>query len=479
MKKIALILILFSSSTVIFGQKFGNNKGTLNTSAALEIESTSKGFLPPRMTQAQMFAISGAVEGLMVFCTDCSPKGVYFYNSGWVSASSTSGLPLPSVSALAITGSQSTGFVGTTLTGTYTYNVGQSIGTESGTVQKWYTAANTTDAGTLVATGATYTPTTADLGNYIIYEVTPSSSSGAIGGTFRTSRYVGTQILDFTTQTVQAAYSLRKLKSSYTGNAIQVRRSNDNATEDIGFTALGLLDTTAIINFVTNGGVNPEASGYVSIWYDQSGNSRNVTNATLSQQPIIVTAGILEKYNGMPTVKFVRGSNTNLTNPSNIGFDVTSAMGVYAFTAAATHLNWDVVASDSSGINSPNSTAMQGKDRTTNLFGFNSTTSGAVNYKNKIAFANGLEANMSPLSDLNVIYTENWRSISNETKWYGVQLGGFRRNMSLLYWGGPISEVILFQNRLTDVRIVLNTYSYAYADVLKIQDAQMLFYQGK
>ena len=189
MKKIALLLILLASSTVSFGQKFGNTKGTLNTSAALEVESTTKGFLPPRMTQAQMIAIVVAVEGLMVYCTDCNPKGVYFYNNGWVSASSTSGLPIPSVADLAITGNQSNGFVGTILTGTYTYKVNGSTGTESGTVQKWYTASNATDAGTLVATGATYTPTSADLGKYIIYEVTPSSSSGVIGGSLRTSLY--------------------------------------------------------------------------------------------------------------------------------------------------------------------------------------------------------------------------------------------------------------------------------------------------
>ncbi len=32
-----------------------------------------------------------------------------------------------------------------------------------------------------------------------------------------------------------SAYSLRKLSNSYAGNAIQVRRSNDNATQNIGF----------------------------------------------------------------------------------------------------------------------------------------------------------------------------------------------------------------------------------------------------
>ena len=34
---------------------------------------------------------------------------------------------------------------------------------------------------------------------------------------------------------VIGAYSLRKLSNSYTGAAIEVRRSSDSATQDIGF----------------------------------------------------------------------------------------------------------------------------------------------------------------------------------------------------------------------------------------------------
>src|ERR1700758_492295 len=42
-----------------------------------------------------------------------------------------------------------------------------------------------------------------------------------------------------------AAYSMRKLSCVYAGKAINVRRSCDNLTQDIGFTASGDLDTTA------------------------------------------------------------------------------------------------------------------------------------------------------------------------------------------------------------------------------------------
>jgi len=45
------------------------------------------------------------------------------------------------------------------------------------------------------------------------------------------------------------AYSLRKLRTAYTGAAIRVRRSSDNAEQDINFVG-GDLDTSSMINFV-------------------------------------------------------------------------------------------------------------------------------------------------------------------------------------------------------------------------------------
>lgn len=46
------------------------------------------------------------------------------------------------------------------------------------------------------------------------------------------------------------AYSVRKLRTAYSGSTIKVRRSSDNAEQDIGFTSDGDLDTTALQDFV-------------------------------------------------------------------------------------------------------------------------------------------------------------------------------------------------------------------------------------
>ena len=57
--------------------------GTISpeSSAQLDVSSTNKGFLPPRMTAAQRLSISSPTNGLLVFQTDY-PSGLYYFNAG-------------------------------------------------------------------------------------------------------------------------------------------------------------------------------------------------------------------------------------------------------------------------------------------------------------------------------------------------------------------------------------------------------------
>lgn len=56
-------------------QKLGANSGNIDVNAALEIESTTKGFLLPRMSNIERDAIEKPTEGLIIWCLDCSPTG--------------------------------------------------------------------------------------------------------------------------------------------------------------------------------------------------------------------------------------------------------------------------------------------------------------------------------------------------------------------------------------------------------------------
>jgi hypothetical protein len=103
-----------------------------------------------------------------------------------------------------------------------------------------------------------------------------------------------------------AAYSLRKLRTAYTGAAIRVRRS-DNTEINIGFVS-GVLDITTLLTFC---GV---FNGFVTIWYDQSGNGNNLFNIFPANQPQIVSNGVITYRNGKPYIILGGSSGFNFTN---------------------------------------------------------------------------------------------------------------------------------------------------------------------
>lgn len=66
------------------GTSVGIGTVTPDTSAILDLSATTKGFLPPRMTESERLAISSPTIGLMVYQTD-EPDGVYVYKAaGWI-----------------------------------------------------------------------------------------------------------------------------------------------------------------------------------------------------------------------------------------------------------------------------------------------------------------------------------------------------------------------------------------------------------
>jgi len=125
------------------------------------------------------------------------------------------------------------------------------------------------------------------------------------------------QIVTFISQfgTPASAFSVRKLGD--VTNAIRVRRSSDNAEQDIGFTSDGDLDESALTTFV---GAN---DGFVTTWYDQSGNSNDATQATAGSQPKIVSSGTVIKENSVPAIEMDGSNHMDTSFKVNGNGDVT------------------------------------------------------------------------------------------------------------------------------------------------------------
>jgi hypothetical protein len=127
-----------------------------------------------------------------------------------------------------------------------------------------------------------------------------------------------------------AAYSVRKLDKDYTGYCMKVREDSGNTEADIGFDGSGDLDTAAIASHCGS------ANGYVVTWYDQSGNSEDVTQSTGGDQPKIYNGTAVVTDNGKPALEF-DGLNDDFTidNTSlDIGTLSSFMVGRFASTAS-------------------------------------------------------------------------------------------------------------------------------------------------
>lgn len=159
-------------------------------------------------------------------------------------------------------------------------------------------------------------------------------------------------ILDIYTG-ASAAYSLRRLSISYTGPAIEVTRTSDSATQDIGFVGEDL-DTAALSSFA---GAN---TCVISKWYDQSGNSDDMTGVSNTTRPTIVSSGTLITQGGLPAARF-DGSNDVLTGTNNNPFSYTGGLSVIMATyknATAYKLYETVLSAGATGAQATNDTKM-------------------------------------------------------------------------------------------------------------------------
>jgi hypothetical protein len=126
-------------------------------------------------------------------------------------------------------------------------------------------------------------------------------------GVYRGSQFVGA--LDAYTTGLAGTWSVaRRLLTGYTGPLIEVRRSTDDATLDIGYTETGLLDTVALLAFCGAG------DGFLVTTYDQSGFDSHLTQANPAIQLRVVNTGALEVIgvNAIPAAKITgMGSSMN------------------------------------------------------------------------------------------------------------------------------------------------------------------------
>ena len=102
-------IITFLTSVLLAATTYaqvGIGTQTPNSSAVLDITSTTKGFLPPRLTLVQLstLAQTSPAEGLFVYCTDCNNKGIYVYDGATFKHSSSAATAVTTTTVVAVLG---------------------------------------------------------------------------------------------------------------------------------------------------------------------------------------------------------------------------------------------------------------------------------------------------------------------------------------------------------------------------------------
>jgi len=183
------------------------------------------------------------------------------------------------------------------------------------------------------ATSSTYTLVLADDTNYVRAVQTETNAVGTDSANSAASSQISsTPAYDYLLDDysgASAAYSLRLLDSTYSGNAIKVRRASDNAEQDIAFVN-NELDTASLETFASG------TDAFVTTWYDQSGSGNDATQTTASAQPQIVSSGSTILENGKASIQ--NANLKHLESPTTDGLYSTKT-NVFATMSIDTDLS--------------------------------------------------------------------------------------------------------------------------------------------
>jgi hypothetical protein len=253
---------------------------------------------------------------------------------------------------------------------------------------------------------------------------------------------VGSQITQFTGlldtySGAAAAYSLRKLRTAYTGSAIRVRRASDNTEQNIGFVN-NVLDTSALTTFCSG------TNGFVTTWYDQSGNGYDATQTTAASQPQIVSSGSVILENAKPALNF-------LTITSHlVKLNITSFLG-YSHIVVAKPLTTTTDFCHFIGLEQGNGAAL-GVRATLKLYDFNGGIGNINALNNTIAINEQVLLYSQNISNTSELF-KNGTSISTATGTTATRDDVFLGNGGTALFGTKnIQEYILYPSNQSSNR---------------------------
>jgi hypothetical protein len=247
------------------------------------------------------------------------------------------------------------------------------------------------------------------------------------------------------------AWSVRKIRTAYSGLAITLRRSSDNAQTNVSFDYFGGISASSSVsaggNLVTWAGSD---TLFAVTWYDQSGLSYDLTQATAGSQwtfvlsvPSLNGKSVLRNSDGTRTMT-VLGSVT-FKNPHDISISTVFGIAninsiVFRINDSATgrmYVRYSALSSGSMRLrvyNSGNVVNIQTSFGFTTLTSYTQMTWTVVNGASPTVISYLNTSIFSPETSVNA-----WTNIDINTVQYTLGVGTYT---------GDISEIILFDSAL-------------------------------
>jgi len=260
-----------------------------------------------------------------------------------------------------------------------------------------------------------------------------------------------------------AAYSLRKMSTDYTGPAVRIRRSSDNAEQDFGFIGDDL-DTNSINLWLT-----ASDTGFVVRWYSQLDNVPDLVQNNSNLQPYLVLDGEVLKNSitGLPRIGFdvnhakylIATLNVNI-DETNMSVFVTSLQG--PATESRRNTLYGIGPESRNWIQCP--TFMSYEDQ----FYFRDSGFNLVHGRQKMG------ASTKILNSDGIFWTifenvKNIDSLAVTTSYSNNRLVIGANNEGGNAWNGYISEILIYPGQLTESDIItkytlINSYWETGAD---------------
>jgi hypothetical protein len=274
------------------------------------------------------------------------------------------------------------------------------------------------------------------------------------------------------------AFSTRKLRTGYSGFALRIRRSADNAQADVAFDTNNVVsDNSTLTVAVAGGGLavgnsltlasfRSGSTLFVTIWYDQGTNSYHGTQSTTSRQPVF-SLGVAGPANQYASLVFTGTSKHNVTVnqtlPVLLGNGLRGSVMMLARVQAgvttnnsfgysdiadnnrrwSAHMNWPSdnnmytdLGSSTDGIRSFLNNATVGLDKNKQYTIVRNTT-------NKIVRVSGVNRNSINLSVQSVTWS------AGSTFGVGLTTGSLDTGFNQNGFTGNIPEFILFPEPLS------------------------------